>query len=804
MAALFALVAMATLTQISEVLLGVDRVAEMSIGLPLGAIFAFLIGLVFVAGLARCQLLAREEILVVYFILAIAAPMMTQGFWQRVVSISLTLPRAGDMQKFDAINQKLWPLGTNALAKGLQQLQEGKAAVVGEVSREASSEFADGLLILTGKKAGDKTQVRFELPVEKYGLKPGDAVVASFLVQLSGFAGDSRFSAGFREQGSDSYFSVAEGRSAGRFNPLLPKGFTRVGDYGIQLPPSGKPLWFEITLTGVGQLAIAGLQVSSVQAVETLYSGLQVTDDLAQVSPTEQSRTLENPKDVGEWILWKLGLGLVPWRTWGGPVLAWGGFAALVLMGSFGLNSLLRSRWVDAERVPLPLTRIPLLMTGLPFQSDEEPVKFWSNRIMWAGFGTAFAWAALKGWNFYNPEIPNLEVRVPLAPYLKPVWGTAGDISFEVSIVFLALAAFIESGVLLSAVVGFFLFRFVMFIGGVTGWDAIPRYPYGEYQQIGGFVTYAAILLLAARRQVVQVLLNPGSGGRTGLVVTVAAFVGLALWSNWLGISVWQMSALMVFLLIVALVSSRFRTECGVPSGYFMPTNAGYLFFILGGFGVFSPDFLFFSFAISFILLGTVFFVIPGAQLEFLEMGRRLRIPHYQVWLASGLGVLGGVVIGGWIFLSTGYSQGGDSVMNSWTFSPKMWFFSEYTVEMARVGASATPGQNTGEWLAVGYGAAGTAIIAGFRQLIAGFWLHPFGFIVGSTFLMKELWGTLLVAWVIRTVMLKVGGARTLRYGLQPFFGGVFLGGVAAWLLFLIIGGMIMADGASMIYRRVP
>ena len=65
--------------------------------------------------------------------------------------------------------------------------------------------------------------------------------------------------------------------------------------------------------------------------------------------------------------------------------------------------------------------------------------------------------------------------------------------------------------------------------------------------------------------------------------------------------------------------------------------------------------------------------------------------------------------------------------------------------------------------------------------------VHPIGFILGSTSggggFIGYVWGSLLAAWVIRSIVLWFGGAVTVRTKLQPLFVGVFLGGVLAYLL---------------------
>jgi hypothetical protein len=75
--------------------------------------------------------------------------------------------------------------------------------------------------------------------------------------------------------------------------------------------------------------------------------------------------------------------------------------------------------------------------------------------------------------------------------------------------------------------------------------------------------------------------------------------------------------------------------------------------------------------------------------------------------------------------------------------------------------------------------------------MFAGFWFHPLGFIIGPTWMMQYLWGSILAAWFIRLIVLTLGGAATVRQKLFPFFIGAFLAGVMAYFLFALLNGYL-------------
>jgi len=73
------------------------------------------------------------------------------------------------------------------------------------------------------------------------------------------------------------------------------------------------------------------------------------------------------------------------------------------------------------------------------------------------------------------------------------------------------------------------------------------------------------------------------------------------------------------------------------------------------------------------------------------------------------------------------------------------------------------------------------------------FWwpLHPVGFIICSVDWTDQLWATILLAWIIKLVVTKVGGTRVLRKA-RLLFLGMVLGQFSVagmWAIFDTITG---------------
>ena len=199
-------------------------------------------------------------------------------------------------------------------------------------------------------------------------------------------------------------------------------------------------------------------------------------------------------------------------------------------------------------------------------------------------------------------------------------------------------------------------------------------------------------------------------------------------------------------------------------------------------------------------------------QFEMIEVGRRMRIRPRHIAYTCLVGLFGGLVIGGWAFLSNGYAAGAENFRGAFFYQGYLWF-------ITRIRAPLT--QATAQWLrtdtgivihtvnwgrrAMVFSGVIMAILTVLRQYFAGFWFHPVGFMIGFTFQNDGAnWGTLLIACAIRYAVLKIGGARAVRSKLQPFFIGVFIARVLAVGIFTAINGHSVAQGNPNFYDSIP
>jgi len=738
--------------------------------LPLPAIWSFcgILALVLLVRWAtRVELLKTPELLFVLYVLMIGAPLMTQGFWHRIVAITATIPRGADWEKIDAYSDKLWPRGPNLMAGG----------------------FGSGGPIEL--KGGGVQRVRVS------GAQPGVPYMVTVRVRAAEMAADARYFV--RAVGAEGRrVELASGAAAGRVTPVQPEGYLRIGAYGRTLPVGAEGTFdLEVGVEGSGRVTFADPMIYSVAALEGIYKGRPVVRESALATLTPEARALAVVKPDNMWS-WRgvvfVVTGYVPWRDWLVPLLAWGLLVLCIHMGVLGINLLMQRQWIDAERFPLPLARIPELLTQRDVGAWLRPRANWT---LWCGALVGLGFVLLKALHARDPSVMDPSLSLELRSVVgNPAFERMLDgVRFELIILVLALCFFMELNVLLSIVIGYWLFRLQHLLGQTQGWHGIPRFPFEPEQQLGAFAAYALVVLYLARRHLAMVgrTLFGGAGGdastRGGVVLIGLSGVGMLVWAWWVGQGYLGMMVLFVVLLMIGLVASRLRTECGTPWTYLTPAYPATALILLGSISVFGPGPVLFAFIASFFMGPPPFLANAGASLEFAELSRRQGVRAWHAPAGVMLAVVGGLVIGGWVFLSNSYALGGDSLRYNWAYDSKAFYLVPFNAQLAASGGAGPSTQS--EWIACGASAAATGAVAVARQFFAGFWFHPIGLILGSTYFAGAVWASALVACVVRALVLWTGGAAAVRGKLYP--------AAAGELMWLVAVGYFRAQGMTIL-----
>ncbi len=477
--------------------------------------------------------------------------------------------------------------------------------------------------------------------------------------------------------------------------------------------------------------------------------------------------------------------GQIPWHIWALPLTAWGVFFLLFFFVMWCIVALFYRQWTEHERLTLPLVDLALQVSGEDGKTSWAG-GFFRNPLMWAGFGISLLFNALNIAHAFNPSVPSLGLTFNIGSlFTERPWSAIQPLQYYYRPEFIGFGYFVPLEVGFSIWFFYLLERFIAVGASVVGYEQ-AGFPFEAEQSMGAYVAVAVCLVWIARKVFRFWVL--GSGGRRhaprnpdvprwALAGCVVGVLALCLWCRFAGMSVVVALVYLAILLTTALTYTRVRAETGMPSMWLFPfgqqksvmVNAlGSAAYVGGGFGSMT------IFSSLFFLARGYFPAMMAYQLEGMRLGQATGARGRDVGLALFGGLLIGYALGAWTHLQA-YSHYGANILEGGTVQ------GGYRVQLARqefqllasyAQRSAPP--DVPRTIASGTGFLVAMILMLLRWKFLRFPLHPLGYGIATNY-GYVLWGPLLTAWLVKLIILRLGGVRLYRQ-LTPLFLGIAFG----------------------------
>jgi hypothetical protein len=156
-----------------------------------------------------------------------------------------------------------------------------------------------------------------------------------------------------------------------------------------------------------------------------------------------------------------------------------------------------------------------------------------------------------------------------------------------------------------------------------------------------------------------------------------------------------------------------------------------------------------------------------------IEMRKMLALISVVILIGLGMGI--------WMNVRLGYEYGGLQ-LNSWFAQSGAQLPASYSSTLIH----ATQPVGWGNWFWLGIGVAETIAITAARNYFLWFPLHPIGLLMCLTYPMNQMWFSIFLGWLAKTLISRFGGNESYQK-LIPFFLGLILGDVAMMLFWLAI-----------------
>lgn len=503
--------------------------------------------------------------------------------------------------------------------------------------------------------------------------------------------------------------------------------------------------------------------------------------------------------------------GAIPWAAWIGPLAKWSVLIAALFVADLSIMTLAQRRWIEEEKLSFPLLIIPMAVTSTNWSLFGPPA---SRRLLFGlGIGAAVVFNGLNIAHVLFPGLPSpnfyfsFQDFFPNRPYTP-----FGAINIFYLLEVIGIGYFVPTEISLSIWFFYLLDRVAAVVGTMYGYDS-PGFPFAQNQSAGGYLAVGAILLWNMRRSLwrsLRSVLTPGdlsprlaSERRAwfALAASIAVILGFC---EYAGLSLWLATPFFAILGIFTLVYARIRAETGVPLGFVYPfgTPKSLLLDVTtvpGAVNLGGVQSLVLLSSLSWLSRHHFMEEQAAYQIDGLKLAEQNRIPRRPLVVALlaafcvGLAAAYVVHLGAYYSLGSNMAAGGGGDGEFRSVLARQ----EYEGMNGALLDPYTP-QRIPELTATASGFVLMLTLSLARSRFLGLPLHPLGFLIATAYGDASIcWFPMLVAWSIKSLLIRYGGLRMYRHGM-PFFLGLAIGHFfAAGILWPVISVFLGPDASK-------
>jgi hypothetical protein len=504
---------------------------------------------------------------------------------------------------------------------------------------------------------------------------------------------------------------------------------------------------------------------------------------------------------------WYEGSSSVPWGSWFVPLAAW----TLIILALYAMQAclgvILRAQWAENEALTFPLLRLPQEMTqDMNTPNRQGSASFFCNVVMWLGFGVAASIQLLNGLNLYFSEIPRFPLEISTDRMLtESPWNQVGHLTLKVWPVAIGISYLLSSEVAFSLWF-FYLFHKSQYLAAFAlGFPpaAGPNPIWGQgfaksfisYQQMGAYVAYVALLVWTGRTHFRHVLNRAfGRAPATKNETYEALSYPVAFWGfllSFLYIIGWTVAAgvrldiafvLWTGYVILILGLTRVVTEGGLLMVHVGWAPIGPVAHLTGGWITASSGIP--AAFISNVFMLEMRSILLPSYLHSFKLARDHGIAAKPLFGLIAVVTMISFGTGVYTILQMGYQDGALNLTPWWSRGAGAQGAARFALEFV----NGFQDNFLANWCWFGTGAALTWLMVFLRSQFAWFPFHPIGYLMMAPFAISQLWLSVFVAWLAKSLVMRFGGA-TIYPKTVPFFLGLALGDFAMMIFWVIIDG---------------
>lgn len=521
-----------------------------------------------------------------------------------------------------------------------------------------------------------------------------------------------------------------------------------------------------------------------------------------------------NDNDAVTWFYQGMPKGAnIPWDVWLLPLFWWflAAMAAFAVMACVAV--IFRKQWAEHERLAFPVVAPLLDMITQPGDGQGWLPAITRNRLFWIGFAIAFGTIAWNCLSYFLPGFPQFPIYTGrwywIDRQFPPIRGYLGIFT-------LFFSYFASLDVLFS--LWFFDLLFVVEGGWLNklGYKAISPYePRGVYQwqMYGGFVVMVISMFWVARRHLKDVFLTAiGKGNRiddSGELMSYRnALIGTGLGLAFLYIWLMQMDfdpipaiSLLLLYIFCHVGLAKILAETGLPYIGIPVGPWGLILPFMGNKNISAVTHVAERFA-TLVTGGWTGRMLPAVS-HASRIADGVPVRQRRTLMATiGLAIVASFVISVYITIRLGYHEGAYT-FGAYEIPGAAEGHFKHAVEVLKKHPNQPPfyvkePAELGFFL---FGGMVMAAIIYMRHRFVWWPLHPVGLAVSGTHLLRHISFTIFLTWLLKLLVLKIGGPSAYRKS-KPLFIGLLVGYVLGVVFSTVIDMIWFPESGHMVHTK--
>ncbi|MBM3264431.1 MAG: hypothetical protein FJY97_13530 [candidate division Zixibacteria bacterium] len=499
----------------------------------------------------------------------------------------------------------------------------------------------------------------------------------------------------------------------------------------------------------------------------------------------------------------------IPWSVWGVPLFWWLTLIIPLIFMAFCCAVILRRQWVEHEKLVFPIMQIPLTFAR-GMNTEKGIPDFLTDKRFWIGFSIPFGVMMYNMIGYFTPIVPQFPYFGSAPPIIFGEGFPGIDINFRPEI--LGISYFVN----LDVLAGFWFFymlgimqvgvanRIGYVIPGQDNYTSIN--PMLDWQNMGAFVVFVGWALWRARFHIKNVIAKafgraPGVDDsdemlsyRVAVFGFLIGFVYIVVWLNQLGMSLPIACFLLAGVFVIYIGVSRIVSEAGLPFVRSPMTSQVLVYYSVGSVNMSMQTMT--AIAQTYGPLSEIKSTFMPAFVQsgkLAEIGQRWHRGLGWAMLASA--VIGVVVSLVWT-LYLGFDQGTRQFTNGWWFGR---IGSTIPYDETLVKARNPFGPDVERLTFFGIGGTLMFLFMSLRARMPRWPLHPLGFMLSYSWPARAIVSSMFICWLIKNVMMWVGGIELYRKG-QPFFLGLIFGVATGVMIVMAVDYIWFPHNGHQIY----